>query len=237
MLFVVHGTNIHKVANQTTRLVEQLLKKKPDAQVFYFEGGNVKENDLDQLIEAQGLFVEKHIVVLKQTLEIADSRDIVFPRLKRFATTQNVFIVSENKLIAEHKKELAKHAEKIEEHKKEVKQKNDFNVFKLGDALGTKNKKALWIGYREALRNGQEPESIHGTLHWAVRGMIASRNASSPEEAGQKQYTYDKFKRYSKAFGEGELEKLSRELITIYHNVRRGEYELKPALERWVLRL
>ena len=119
MLFVIHGTHTTKVADQTTRLIGQLLKKKPDAQVFYFEESDVNENDIDALVEAQGLFVEKHIVVLKQTLQKAESRDIVLPKLEQFKDTQNIFIVSEGKLLAEHKKKLTKHAEKIEEHKKE----------------------------------------------------------------------------------------------------------------------
>lgn len=238
MLYVFHGTHTHKVADQTNKLVAGLLAKKPLAQVFSFEGGMVQESDLDALIEAQGLFVEKHIVVLRQTFEVAESRDVVLARLKRLADTQNIFVISENKLLAEYKKILTKHATKIEEHTQAVKEKEAFNVFALGDALGARNKQALWVGYIQALRAGLEPESIHGTLHWAVKAMLGAANTKSAEEAGQKSsYAYNKFKRYVTNFKKGELVALSRSLITLYHDARRGKTELKTALEQWVLKV
>ena len=235
MLFVFHGTHTTKIADQTSRLVGQLLKKKPDAQVFYFEEGNVAEQDLDALIEAQGLFVEKHIVVLKQTLGNTESRDVVLPKLEAFKETQNIFVVSEGKLIAEHKRELTKHAEKIEEHNSAESKKETFNVFALGDALGGKDRKGLWTGYTQALMSGAEVESIHGTLHWAIKAMLASSTSGSADEAGEKQFTYNKFKKYAGNFNEGELKEHSRKLIEIYHDARRGKHELGIALERWIL--
>ncbi len=235
MLYVYYGTDVKKVADQTNKLIANLLKKRPDAQVFSFENKDVDESKLDELIEAQGLFVEKHIVVLKQTFEMADSRDVIIKRLKHFASAPNVFIIAENKLVAEHKKKLKKYASDIKEHNEIKKETNKFNVFSLGDALGARNRQLLWKGYIDALRAGLEVESIHGTLHWAVKSMLSAQNSNSPDEAGQKSFTYNKFKRYSANFKDGELKKLSRELISIYHDARRGKHELKTALERWCL--
>lgn len=235
MLYVFHGTNTTKVADQTSRLVSQLLKKKPDAQVFYFDEGEINETDLDSLVEAQGLFVEKHIVVLKQVLQKAESSEMIIPKLPSFKGTQNIFVVSEGKISAEHKRALTKHAEKIEEHNEGVSKKEVINVFALGDALGSKDKKALWTGYIGALRGGVEVESIHGTLHWAIKAMISSSSSSSPEEAGEKQFTYNKFRRYASNYKEGELVNHSRKLIEIYHDARRGKHDLEIALERWIL--
>jgi len=236
MLYIFHGSNTHKVADQTNKLVTGLLAKRPLAQVFSFEGGMMKESELDELIEAQGLFVEKYIVVLRQTLEVALSRDMVLARIQRLADTQNIFVISENKLLAEHKKILTKHATKIEEHTQVVKKEEVFNVFALSDALGVRNKQALWVGYTQALQAGLEPESIHGTLHWAVKAMLGATNTKSAEEAGQKSsFVYNKFKRYASNFKKGELAKLSQSLIVLYHDARRGKHELKTALERWIL--
>jgi DNA polymerase III delta subunit len=237
MLFVFHGTNIHKVADKTNKLISDLLIKRPLAQVFSFEGGFLSESDIDALIEAQGLFVEKHIVVLRQTFQVPESRDIVLARLKRFAETQNIVVISENKLLAEYKKALTKHAVKIEEHTEVKAEKEKFNVFALGDALGARNRQVLWVGYMNALRAGLEPESIHGTLHWAVRTMLSTVHTSTAEEAGQKPYSYNKFKRYATNFKEGELVKLSRTLIVLSHDARRGKHELKTALEKWILEM
>lgn len=234
MLYVFYGSDTKKVADKAMKLVADLLKKKPDAQVFTFEE-DVSEMHIDELIEARGLFVEKHIVVLKQPFLKEETKNAVLEKLERFAQTENIFIVVEGKLLAPEKKKLEKHAEKIEEHVRKEEVKEYFNVFQLGDALGERNKRELWSGLMRALRAGNEPESLHGTLHWAVRSMLAAGNSGSPEEAGQKPFVYSKFKRYAKNFKEGELSKLSRELITLYHESRRGKYDLETALERWVL--
>ena len=236
MLFVIHGTNTHKVADQTTKLVATLLKKKPDAQVFYFEGGELEESEVDALTSAQGIFVEKHIVVLKQTLADSGAKDFILSRLEHFSTSANIVIISENKLLAPEKKKLGKYAEKIEEHE-EVKKSDKpvFNVFALGDALGARDKRKLWILYTQALRSGLEVESVHGTLHWAVRGILAAQNARSPESAGQKEFMYSKYKRFLTNYSEGEIEQMSRDLINIYHSARRGQGEVKVELERWIL--
>ncbi len=235
MLYVFYGTDTLKVADQTSRLVANLLVKRPDAQVFSFESGAVSERDIDELVEAQGLFVEKHIIVLKQMFDVAESRDMIMERLEKFASTKNVIVVSENKLLAAHKKALTKHATKIEEHKKEVVSEVKFNVFSLADALGARNKRGLWTGYVQALRAGLEPESIHGTLHWAVKAMMIASKVSSADEAGQKSFTYNNYKRFAGNYTKKELGNLSKSLISIYHEARHGKHDLKVALEKWCL--
>jgi DNA polymerase III delta subunit len=238
MLYVFHGTNTHKVADQTNKLITSLRTKRPLVEIFSFEGGEIQDSDLDALIEAQGLFVEKHIVVLRQTFEFAESRERVLVRLKRLAETQNIFVISENKLLAEHKKALTKHATKIEEHMQVVEEKKKFNVFQLGDALGARHRQELWSGYIQALRAGLEPESIHGTLHWALKSMLSATKTKSAEEAGQKSgFVYNKFKRYATNFKKDELAELSRSLVTVYHDARRGKVDFKTALEQWVLKI
>lgn len=237
MLYVFHGTDTTKVADQAQKLVIGLQKKKPDAQIFSFEGGSLAEAELDELVEAQGLFVEKHIVVIKRPFTAMQSRDAVLARLERFKITQNIVVIIEDKLLAEHKKLFTKHAEKIEEHTKIKSATSEFNVFALADALGERNKQALWVGYVKALRAGLEVESIHGTLHWVIKTMLAVQNSASAEEAGQKPFTYNKTKRHLTNFTKEELATMSRGLIDLYHNARRGKGELQGSLERWILEL
>jgi len=237
MLYLYHGSNTKKVADQTNKLIAGLLAKRPLAHVFSFEGETLQEEDLDALIEARGLFVEKHIVVLRQVLGSVESREIVLARLARFAETQNIIVLSEHVLTADQKKVLTKHAVKIEEYKKTEKEKEQFNVFSLSDALGTRNKQELWVLYMQALQNGVEPESIQGTLHWTVRSMLVSVSAKSAEESGQKPFVYSKFKRFASHYKKEEIVSLSRSLISLYHDAHRGAGDLRMGLERWILSL
>lgn len=235
MLYVFHGNNRKKVTDRANALIASLVNKKPDAQVFTFDSKDMYGEELDSLIEAQGLFVERHIVVLKQPLQDSENKETVLDRLERFAQTQNIFIILEDALLASHKKTLSKHAEKIEEHTESKADTKPFNVFGLGDALGEKRKRALWTGYIQALEHGIEVESVHGTLHWALRGMLLAQNTSSPNESGQKPFMHSKFKRYANNYTRKELVTRSRELIALYHDARRGKHDLKIALERWIL--
>lgn len=237
MLYVIHGNNTTKVADQATKLVKGILEKRKGAQLYTFEGENLQVDQLDALIDARGLFVEKHVIVIKQPYIKTEVKNVMFERLKRFSETDNIVVLVEGKILAQDKKKLEKYAHRIEEHALEEKKKDVFNVFTLGDALGRRKKQELWSGYIQAQRAGLELESIHGTLHWAVKAMVIAKKSSSPEESGQKPYTYNKNKTYAKNFKEEELLNLSRDLIEIYHGARRGKYELAVALERWMLRL
>jgi DNA polymerase III delta subunit len=237
MLYVFYGNNRKKVADQAQKLVASLLSKKPDAQVFSFEEGESYAGELDALVEAQGLFVERHIILIKQPLQDSENKEYVLSRLEQFAQSSNIVVIVEDALLATDRKKFERHAEKIEEHTEKKTNTEAFNIFQLGDLFGKKNKRELWTTYIQALKSGVEVESVHGTLHWAVRGMLLAQNTDSPEASGQKPFMHSKFKNYAKHFENGELNKRSRELVTLYHDARRGRHDLKIALEHWILSL
>lgn len=235
MLYVYYGSHTERVADHANKLVAGLLKRRADAQVFRFEGGGFEVQDIDELIEARGLFIEKHVVVLKQPLETRESRDHILERLEQFQLSENIFVIAEGVLGAKEKKALEKHAEKIEELAAEKRTATEFNVFALGDALGARKRKELWLLYLQARHAGVEAASLLGTMHWAVRGMLLARRTANANEAGQKPFMYSKFKRYAANYSEQELLTLSRKLIAIYHDTRRGKVNIENGLERLTL--
>lgn len=237
MLYVYYGTDSKAVSEKAQRLVGGLLKKRPDAQVFHIEQELLEPAHLDELVSAQGLFVERHIVVFTRPFETAAGRDVVLERLPRFAESQNIFVVAEGKLEAAHKKQLKEHAEHVEECVLPTKKENTFNVFALGDALGARDKRSLWLLYQEARHRGDEVEPLHGTLMWALKSMLVASRSHSAEESEQKPFVFNKFKRYARNYTEDELRTLSRELVSLYHDARRGVHDLDTALERWILKV
>lgn len=236
MLYVFYGTDTHRVADKANSTVAGLKKKRPDAQVFVFEGAIVDVGPLDELVEARGLFVDKHVVVLKQPFETEESSDLVRERLERFARSENIFILVEGKLAAEHRKHIKQHAEKMEEFAREA-QQQDRTIFALGDALGARDRKALWTEYVLRLRAGTEPEALHGTLAWAARSMLLAATTTSADEAGMEPFPYGKFKRFARNYTNKELRALSCDLIALYHDAHLGRHDLATATERWVLSL
>lgn len=217
MLYIFHGTDGGKVADRTNETLRALRAKRPDAQVYVFEGELFDIARVDELIDARGLFVERHVVVLKGVCETSEGRDRVFPRLERFSRSENVFVISEGSLHPSHKKTLAAHAHKVEDHERPTQKKRVFDEFGMVAALKERNKRALWERYLRARMAHESPEASCGMLHWAVRDMLLHEE------------------RYVKHYSREELRALSRSLIEVYHEAHRGTYDLDTALERWVL--
>ncbi len=236
MLYVYHGTDTGRVADRTNALIAGLRGKRAGAQVFMFEGDDFEDSEVDALIDARGLFVEKHIVVFKQPFVKSDSTDRLLSRVERFGLSENIFIIEEGKLDTHAQKVLEKHAEKIEKHGG-TQTKDEFNVFALGDALGARKQKELWLLYMQAQRAGVATAPLVGTLHWAARSMLLAARCNTAEESGQKPYVFSKFKRYASNYTMSELHTLSRSLLTMYHDARRGTLDLDRALECFILSL
>lgn len=234
MLYVFYGTNTGTVADRASATLAEIKTQQPELQVFVFEGACTDMAPLDELVEARGLFMDTHVVVLKQPFETAESRDLVLERIPRFAASPNTFIVVEGKLDAAHKKVLEHHAMCAEEHNAGARER-DFSGFALSDALGARDRRALWTEYVRAVRGGAGAETLHGTLAWAARGMLLAVRAASPDEAGLKPFVYSKFKRYAHNYTPAELLAVSHELLTLYHEAHQGKHDLATATERWTL--
>ena len=113
----------------------------------------------------------------------------------------------------------------------------DFNVFALTDALGERDRKKLWTLYQRAKYAEVSPEEIHGILFWQVKSMLLAKNAKNAEEAGLKPYPFKKSVGFLKHYTGGEVEHLSRKLLSVSHDARRGLHDFDIALERFVLNI
>lgn len=236
MLYVLHGSDTDKTRQRAQTLVAALQKKRPGALVFTFDDDSFEEERFLELIDAQGLFVVRHIVVLRKLLAGA-YKEFVLEKTPSFASSENVFIVVEETLDKKALPLLEKYAEKVEvSHAKEQgRAATSFNLFVLGDHLGKRVRQALWLDYIRALHTGHVAEELHGTLFWAVKSMLLAARCATPEEAGLKPFVFSKFKRYASNYSSGELNALADNLVAIYHNSRRGKHELDVALEQFVL--
>jgi hypothetical protein len=127
----------------------------------------------------------------------------------------HVFIFEEDKILAKPLAAFQKAGAKITDLGKEEK-KAELEIFALAGALQKRDRKALWLLLMEALRQGIQPENIAGILAWKARTMLAG--ARTPAERTQ-------------------LEKLSRELVVMYHDSHRGAGDLALLMERFALTL
>lgn len=188
---------------------------------------------LRELTEGTSLFGGAQVILIDTPSSDAAFEDEVQGMLSDVKASKNHFVVIEGALLAQAKREYTKYADTIEDVGTAADEK--FNTFALTDAFLARDKKKLWILLMEAWRAGESNEAIVGVLFWQLKILRLVSKTSSPEEAGQKPYPYNKAKQATLGFKAGEIERLSRELVQLYHDGHMGKVDMSTALERWVL--
>jgi len=234
MLYVVYGTNRDKTGAYVAKMVSALLKKRPHADVFTVTPETFWNGDFERYVGGSGLFENKHIVRLEGLLGDEKSVDAVLGRLPDIAESEHIFILREESLTTPLKKKCEKYAKEVKNFDAKEEKKAAFNVFGITDALAARDKKKLWMLYREAIDEGLVPEEIHGTLWWQTKTLL---QVASGDTEGMKPFVVGKAKRALGAYTKEELERLARELIHVYHDARRGLVELEVGLEKVLLGL
>lgn len=238
MIYLLYGDNFVESRKKIKAILDSQLKKNPDASYFKINADTWNSDTLDEFIGTGGLFQSKYIVVLEDILSDKKIAGTALSRLNDCKESQNIFIFLELDLKKEIVSKVEKYAEKVQhfETKKILsKYKDEFNVFTLTDALGARDRKHLWVLYQKAILSKIDPEEIHRLFFWQVKAMISARSSSGATEAGLNPFVYKKSLGFSKNFSNEELAKLSRDLVVMYHDARRGVIDFDVALERFVL--
>ena len=239
MLYIFHGTNSAAVVTKATSLVNSLRAKKTDASYVRIEAGNWTPSVIEEHLGGQGLFSNKYIIFLDRITENADAKEILVGFIAAMHESPNIFIVLEGKLNVELKKAFEENAEKMVEVEKskslKVEKSEEFNIFSLADAVGSRDSFKSWSLYRQAIDNGIEPENIVGTLFWQLKSMALAVNAKSAGEAGVSPFVFSKARRAAGNYSAQELAMLTEDLITIYHDGHRGKVDMELGIEKALL--
>ncbi len=239
MIYLLHGNDIQTSRKKLHTLLDGLFKKRPDAEYFHITPLNFSEFSIEELVSSQGLFEQKYIVVLDNLFEGKDKdlKDELLKFLKEMQGAEHIFIFLEDKLDKKTLIKFEKYSEKVQECSVEEIKKERFNTFSLTDALGRRDKKQLWTLYQKAKVEHIADEEIHGILFWQVKSMLLASVSGNAKEAGLNPFVFNKSKGFLKNYSEGEVGKLSKKLISLSHDARRGIHEFDVALERFILAL
>jgi hypothetical protein len=113
--------------------------------------------------------------------------------------------------------------------------KESSSLFPMADAFGSRDKKKLWVMYRQAMDNDAVPEEIHGILFWQAKSMVLAAKSNAAGDAGLNPFVFSKSKRFCANFKEGELDIVVSNLVHMYHRAHRGEIDFERELEKFVL--
>ena len=221
MIYFYYGTDINKTIKKSHELIDSLRKKKPDAGFFKLDSEYFDSAMLEEYIGGQGLFSNKYIIFLDRLCEKKEVKEEFVEKLKEIATSENIFIILEGKIDKATATKIEKKAEKIVKidiaETEKAFDKGGNNAFALADAIGKRSKKEAWMLYRKAIDEGEAPEALHGMVFWKIKSLILS--------GGNYVWKND------------ELLAVLDELITIYHEARRGKHELETGFEGFILRM
>ncbi len=255
MIYLLHGENTEKARAKAHELVDTLRAKKPDASFFKIEAAQFSAEKLDELINSQGLFESKYIVLLDRVFENKEAKEQLLDSRKELAESPHIFIFLEGKIDKATLTKLEKVAAKSQAF--EVNGSSDgfggksrnfavgetggqfsigeFNIFGLGDALGRRDRKELWFLYSKAALRDIPAEEIHGILFWAWKSMALAAASKDAAEAGINPYVFQKSSGFAKNFSKEELANMGGRLVRMSHDAHRGKVDFDIELERFVL--
>lgn len=228
MLHLYYGTD-----TITARSKAVAVANATETTVERFESETFVEGMLRDAVESVSLFGDIHTYIIDTPSMNEEMWLELINLVEVLAESTLLFIVLDANLTAAQVKPLKLHAASVEVCAKD--KAEAFNTFALADALANKDKKTLWILFTEAVRHGQSAEEIIGILWWQIKSMRLAQTTNSAQEADMKDYPYNKAKRALRNFKPGELEKISHQLLTIYHEGHGGEKDILVGLEEWVL--
>lgn len=236
MLYFLYGGNRAKVRVEFHKLRDSFFAS--GLTVETIGEGVVSRAMLDAAASSQGLFGEKTLFVFDGVLEKKEDQDVLASRAEALALSPNIFLIVESNPSKDFVTDVIAHAtEAIEHAAPKSDTRPSFNIFSLGDALGKRNKKDLWVLYQEAVGAGLSSEEISNTLFWAVKNLALMKSAKPGDDAGLNPFVAKKTREFAKGYTEQEIKKLSHSLVTIYHEAHRGGEPVDIALEKFILSL
>ena len=238
MLTIFHGNNEVVVRGKARAGALSLLTEGGD--LFVMESNSFNKGTLEESLFAQslmGLGTTEQIIFCDHIFENADARDFFEKCCEDVVVSLNQCVLAEKTLSIALLAKLKKAGAKIIDVKTERKDERAFNTFALGDALGMKDKKNLWILFAQARELGLEGEEICGVLFWQIKNILLAGNTKAFTEAGMPEYPYKKAKGFAKVWKEDELQNATLELAKMYHDAHRGKGNLMNQLELFVLRI
>jgi DNA polymerase III delta subunit len=228
MLYVFYGTDRKKVRDAAQKEIE-----KTGVTPTIIDESGYSEGLVASAVGAASLFGGAECYLLDTPSSDGSFSSEVLGALAEMAASGNTFVIMEEALLADLKKKYGKCAATIEEFA--ATKAEDFNRFAITEALAKKDKKQLWVLLQEARAAGVRDEEIIGMLWWQLKALRLAAQTSSPAEAGMKDFPYKKAKQSLCKFEKGEVDRLSRSLLELYHHGHQGLRDLDVALEEWVL--
>ncbi|MBI5798692.1 MAG: hypothetical protein HZB10_02060 [Candidatus Yonathbacteria bacterium] len=236
MLHIIYGKDREKGRARFRACRDALIKECGEEHIVL--EGEISKEVLHSFAATQGLFGGTTLHTFDCVFDKKYEQEVLLEHASELHLSTNMFLVFEPELDKGIADEIKNTRAEVEEFAgKKVDTRPAFNIFSLGDALGRRNKKELWVLYQEALATGFSAEEISGTLFWAVKNLALIKKTKPGDDAGASPFVAKKTREFVKNYSEKEIADLSRSLVALYHEDHRGGEPAQIAIERFILGL
>lgn len=228
MIYFFYGSDSGKVRARAFAWVAAARKKEPDLAYVRLAQEELTPEAIEDCIHTGGLFVQRMLVLIDDPYAISRKEHAddfekekinsngLDPYLDALASSNNAILILAPNLSLAKAKEIEKRATiayvfNTESTRSEA--TRGFNT-NLVNALAQRSREKLWLEIQRALRAGDQPEMVHGLLHWKARDLMQRRD---------------------RVWTPAEARALSLNLITLLQESRRGGLDLSLALEKFAL--
>ena len=173
----------------------------------------ISKEIINEYAENVSLFGDHPVLLVENILNKIGSL-FSTSELSLLKDSPTIFIFKEDKFLSVDEKKYKKYATIEKFEIKELKKIPPINTFSIADAFAKRDKIEAWVLYRKAIESGIEPEAISGILFWKIKTMILNGN---------------------KVFSIDELQKQSKNIVSLYHNSHKGSSDFVVGLEQFIL--
>jgi DNA polymerase III delta subunit len=239
MIYLFYGENVDKARGKWRQVAESFATKYPDGNLFSFDAEHFAADQFEELIESKDLFGGKRLVVADRLLEDESALELVESKVEELVGSATVFAFLENKVDQKLIKKIEKAGGKAEEFAgvgSSTSPRPEFNLFALCDALGNRDRKQLWILSQQALFAGVPAEEIFWKLVWQTKMILLVTKSQGKTLKTVKPFVAGKSARFARQYSLSELEKLSGDLVALWHDTKRENGpDFALGLERLIL--
>lgn len=240
MILFIYGDDTKKVREKTTATVDGLLLKQKDASVFRIDAGSWDLSYVNELLNAQGLFLPKYVIVFSFISENKEFFAELLTLLKEMKSAEHICIIAEGEITEKNKEKIKKSAEKSQEFsiKKSpiVNFKKEPPTFAFATSFANREFQKTEKYLHELLNLKLAPEEIHGVLWWQMKSVKLASSAQSAVGAGLNPFVFKNAKHSSEKWNPEDLDQVLNSLFEMYHQAHRGKIDFYNAIERLVVR-
>lgn len=232
MLFIFLGSNTETVRAAAQKEISSRAEKKKLV-AERFDAYRTEPVVVEEIIFGNSLFGGTRLVVLDGLID-GGLWTPTAEHWEAMGKSGDTFIVIEEELPEDIAPHAEKHGTVTTEDKAETWEGWSKDHYAFADAVAEGRRKDAWTVYQKLLRAGHAPEELHSVLWWQAKNMQAALHGKTAADTGLKPFVYTKARRAAETKGTPGTAGLLKNLITVYHEARRGG-ELELLIEKFIL--